>query len=467
MELRADQMKSAAPEGVDYRFAFSVVTSIFFAWGFITALNDILIPYLKDAFDLTIFQATLVQFAFFGAYFIGSVVYFAISSLFGDPIAKIGYKAGIIIGLLVAALGCFLFIPAAAFSVYVFFLGALFTLGLGLTVLQIAANPYVALLGKPETAPSRLNLSQGFNSLGTTISPVIGGYLIFTVFHVEDAGGADGVRIPYLALCGAFLLLALIIASVKLPRVVSENQSDRKGEALKYNNLVFGIGAIFCYVGAEVAIGSLLINFTILPDVLGITETEASALLALYWGGAMVGRFTGAVAMSDAFSFVKKLIMMPLIVIALYVVITLIAGLTFQETTPFLFFAALNVTVALFCRGVPQQTLLFFAAIAAGLLVTGVMTSGATAFWAFTAIGLFNSIMWSNIFTLSIAGLGEDTSQGSSLLVMAILGGAVVPPVQGFLADATSLQTSFLLPVVCYAYIMFYGAFGYRPVKRG
>ena len=466
MELSAEHAKSAGSGSNSYRFAFSVVTSIFFAWGFITALNDILIPYLKEAFALSIFQATLVQFAFFGAYFIGSVIYFAVSSLFGDPIAKIGYKAGIVIGLLMAALGCLLFVPAASFGVYGFFLGALFTLGLGLTVLQIAANPYVALLGKPETASSRLNLSQGFNSLGTTISPVIGGYLIFTVFHVEDGGGADGVRIPYLALCGAFLLLALIISLVKLPQIAGEERSDQKGEALKHNNLLFGIGAIFCYVGAEVAIGSLLINFTILPEILGIEETEASALLALYWGGAMVGRFTGAVAMSDAFPFSRKILLMPTIVISLYCIITLIAGLSFQETSPFLIFATLNVVVALLCQGVPQRTLLFFAAIAACLLVVGVSTSGVTAFWAFTAIGLFNSIMWSNIFTLAIAGLGKDTSQGSSLLVMAILGGAIIPPVQGMLADTTLLQTSFLLPVVCYAYIMFYGAFGYQPVKR-
>lgn len=452
----------------NFLFAFSVVTSIFFAWGFITALNDILIPYLRTAFELSIFQATLVQLAFFGAYFIGSAIYFIISSTIGDPIAKIGYKNGIIVGLIVAALGCSLFIPASQFGIYAFFLGALFTLGLGLTVLQIAANPYVALLGKPELASSRLNLSQGFNSLATTIAPVVGGYLIFSVFHVEESGGAEGVRIPYMMLAGAFLLLALIISFTKLPRIkTSEDKKSAGGnEALKYNNLVYGIGAIFCYVGAEVAIGSLLINFTILPDILGIEEAEAAKLLALYWGGAMVGRFTGAVAMSESFGFAQKLGMMTIIAIALYALITVIAGLHFTETLPFLGFAALNVGVALASRGKPNVILVYFSIVAAILLVIGVLTKGQIAFWTITAIGLFNSIMWSNIFTLSIAGLGNNTSQASSLLVMAILGGALVPPLQGLVADATSLQVSFLLPVICYAYLLFYGLFGYKPVRR-
>ena len=468
MDLDTNNIASNSGKKNNYLFAFSVVTSIFFAWGFITALNDILIPYLRTAFELTIFQATLVQFAFFGAYFIGSVIYFIISSTLGDPIGKIGYKNGIIVGLIIAAIGCALFIPASQLGVYAFFLGALFTLGLGLTVLQIAANPYVALLGAPETASSRLNLSQGFNSLATTISPVIGGYLIFSVFHVEETGGAEGVRIPYMMLTGAFLFLALVISFTKLPRINNDDDEASGGgnEALKYNNLVFGIGAIFCYVGAEVAIGSLLINFTILPQILGVEEPEAAKLLALYWGGAMVGRFTGAVAMSEDLGDVQKVALMSIIAVALYGLITLIAGLHFSETLPFLGFAALNVLIALASRGLPNVILVYFSIAAAVLLAVGVMTTGHVAFWAITAIGLFNSIMWSNIFTLSISGLGKNTSQGSSLLVMAILGGALVPPLQGLVADATTLQVSFLMPILCYAYILFFGLVGYKPVRR-
>lgn len=450
-----------------YVFSLSALTALFFAWGFITALNDVLIPYLRNVFELTTFQSTLVQFAFFGAYFVGSVVYFMISSTRGDPIARIGYKNGIIIGLLIAVAGCLLFIPAASYRMYAFFLVALFTLGLGLTLLQIAANPYVALLGKPETASARLNLSQGFNSFGTTIAPVIGGYLIFEYFF-SDSGGADSVKVPYAVLAGAFALLALAIKTVRLPHMEAQGPEEptRGGAALRYNNLVYGIAAIFCYVGAEVAIGSLLINYTILPDILGTDEAAASKLLALYWGGAMVGRFIGSIAMGDMASATKKLVSMIAVAIVLYGLISMVTGLPVAETYPFLPFAAVNILVALLCRGLPARTLFSFAAIAASLLVIGVVTKGAVAFWAITAIGLFNSIMWSNIFTLSIAGLGKDTSQGSSLLVMAILGGALVPPMQGLIADHYGLQASFLFPVLCYAYIMFFGLKGYKPAKR-
>ncbi|TRX53360.1 sugar MFS transporter [Fulvivirga sp. M361] len=452
----------------NYAYPLGILTSLFFAWGFITALNDVLIPYLKNVFELTIFQSTLVQFAFFGAYFIGSVVYFLISTVKGDPIAKIGYKNGIILGLIVAALGCFLFFPAAEFRSYGFFLFALFTLGLGLTLLQIAANPYVALLGRPETASSRLNLSQGFNSFGTTISPVIGGYLIFEYFQA-DTSGADSVKLPYIFLAASFLLLAVMIRFVKLPTLMEEQETGKTevgGSALKYNNLVYGIGAIFCYVGAEVAIGSLLVNFLGLKEILGIGESEASNLLALYWGGAMVGRFVGSISMSDSIVGIKKIGAMVLVSMVLYVMITFVSGFTFQETYPFLICVAVNIILSIVGKGLPARTLFLFALSAAVLLVVGVVTKGNIAMWAILGIGLFNSIMWSNIFTLSIAGLGKDTSQGSSLLVMAILGGALIPPIQGAIADVAGLQTSFLFPVVCYVYLMFFGLKGYKPLKR-
>lgn len=452
----------------NYTYPLSILTSLFFAWGFITALNDILIPYLKNVFELTIFQSTLVQSAFFGAYFIGSLVYFIISTTKGDPIAKIGYKNGIIYGLVIAAVGCFLFFPAAEFRSYGFFLFALFTLGLGLTLLQIAANPYVALLGRPETASSRLNLSQGFNSFGTTISPVIGGYLIFEYFHA-DTGGADSVTVPYVVLASCFLLLAVMIRFVKLPKITGGDDSDlepKGGVALKYNNLVYGIGAIFCYVGAEVAIGSLIVNFLGLPEILGVEEAEASKLLALYWGGAMTGRFVGSIAMSDSMAGLKKIGAMIVVALVLYAVISAVAGLSLAESYPFLIFVAINIILSLVSKGLPARTLFLFSLAASVLLVIGVLSNGSIAMWTILAVGLFNSIMWSNIFTLSIAGLEKYTSQGSSLLVMAILGGGLVPPIQGALADIIGLQASFLFPVLCYAYLMFFGLYGYKPVKR-
>lgn len=455
--------------GHSTRFALGVITTLFFAWGFITVLNDVLIPHLKGVFSLTLFQATLIQFAFFGAYFIGALVYFLVSLTWGDPIARIGYKNGVVAGLVVAALGCILFVPAATVLSYPLFLGALFVLGLGLTLLQIAANPYVALLGKPETASARLNLAQGFNSLGTTISPIIGGYLIFTVFHAGD-GSADSVKMPYVMLAAAFAALAGIMLLIKLPKVTDESEDISVGEghsALRHSNLVWGIGAIFCYVGAEVAIGSLLINFAILPEILGGTEASASKFLALYWGGAMTGRFVGAIGMSDLKNQATKIAAMIAVALGLYTMITLVAGLSFANTAPFLVFVALNIAVSLMVRGNPSRTLAAFAGIASALIVAATFSTGNLAFWFLVAIGLFNSIMWSNIFTLAIAGLGKATSQGSSLLVMAILGGALVPPLQGLIADEVGLHSSFLVLLIFYGYIIFFGLKGYEPKLRG
>lgn len=447
----------------NYTFPLIILTTLFFAWGFITALNDILIPYLRQVFDLTTFQSTLIQMAFFGAYFVGSVVYFLISSVYGDPIARIGYKNGIIAGLVVSAAGCLLFLPAISFHVYGFFLGALFTLGLGLTLLQITSNPYVALLGPEESAPARLNLSQGFNSFGTTISPVIGGFLIFEYFHTESAG-AESVRLPYVFLALGFLLLAVMIKFVKLPRVTEEDLSGEKGVSIfSYPNLVFGIGAIFFYVGGEVAIGSLLVNFLGLPEIAGLEEVSASKLLALYWGGAMIGRFVGSISMNEELDKSKKIIYMLIAAVGGYALITYLSGLGLVGSLPFIGFLVLQMALFYLAKGKANRVLFIFSLTVIALLFIGVFTDGVVAMWSVVSIGLFNSIMWSNIFTLSIAGLGGNTSKGSSLLVMAILGGALVPPAQGLIADSFGLHLSFLLPVICYAYLAFFGMKGYQP----
>ena len=450
----------------NYTYPLAILTILFFVWGFITALNDVLIPYLKKAFDLDYTQSLQVQFAFFGAYFVGSFFYFLISSASGDPIAKIGYKNGLIIGLLTSAVGCGLFYPAAELEIYAFFLGALFTLGLGLTLLQISANPYVTLLGKPETASSRLNLSQGFNSLGTTIAPSLGGFLIFDYFF-SDAEGVTAVKPVYVFLAITFVLLAVMIRFAKLPKMVNSGSGAvKKGTpALRYKNLVFGIIAIFCYVGAEVAIGSLLINFMGLGEIMGLEEAEASNFLSLYWGGAMIGRFIGTISMSNQGSWSKKILLMVAVSAALYFIVTLVSTLSFQETLPILGFVAVNLVLSVISKGMPERTLAVFALVAVALLIVGVVQQGEVAMWAILAIGLFNSIMFSNIFALSVSGLGEDTSQGSSLLVMAIVGGALIPQLQAFVADKYDLQISFLIPVVCYFYLAFFGFVGYKPKK--
>jgi len=452
-----------------YKSAFAVLTLLFFMWGFITCLNDILIPYLREIFELSYFQAMLIQFAFFGAYFIGSVIYFFISMTYGDPISKMGYKNGIIIGLIIAAGGCALFIPAAEYLIYGFFLGALFCLGIGLTVLQIAANPYVAILGSSKTASSRLNLAQGFNSFGYTIAPVIGGYLIFNFFGGADVIGADALRIPYLGLSVLFLLLALVIKVTDLP-VFTHGESVEKGAgALRYRHLVLGMIAIFMYVGGEVTVGSLLVNFFGLPEIAGLNETEASAFLSFYWGGAMIGRFLGAISLSNI-DHGKKFGLMAVVAIAAFAIIYgvtyLNTGISIMEVSPFIGFILLNLLAFKFGKSNPGRTLAIFSGVVMVLLVLVIITTGKVSFWCVIAIGLFNSIMWSNVFTLAINGLGKYTSQGSSLLVMAILGGALVPLLQGAIADAVGIQMSFALPIVCYIFILYYGIWGHKPTEN-
>ena len=317
------------------KFPFAVVTTLFFIWGFITCMNDILIPYLKGVFLLNFAEAMLVQSAFFIAYFIGSLTYFLISASGGDPINKIGYKNGMIIGLVTAALGLALFYPAAQFHLYGFFLAALFILGLGFTVLQIAANPYVAILGPPETASGRLNLAQGFNSLGTTIAPVIGGYLIFEVFS-KGATGADAVKTPYLIFAGIALLVAIVISFVNLPGFTNHEKVENPAGALQFPQLWLGIIAVFMYVGGEVSVGSMMTNFIGLNEIANLPPARASVFVALYWGGAMIGRFTGAAALSNLSRNMKVLLafLIPVLVYPFLVLIFYIKGFEIAEALP-------------------------------------------------------------------------------------------------------------------------------------
>ncbi|MBS4014422.1 MAG: sugar MFS transporter [Bacteroidetes bacterium] len=464
-----------------YRGSFMLITVLFFMWGFITCMNDILIPYMKKIFELNYAQAMLVQFAFFGAYFIGSVIYFIISSLIGDPIQKIGYKKGIVIGLLISAIACFMFYPAAQIQVYNFFLAALFILGLGFTMLQIAANPYVAILGTPETASSRLNLSQGFNSFGTTIAPIIGGYLVFHFFAghgtplldklgqqiLTDTGltmSAAGVQIPYIIFGSVFVLLAIIFMFAKLPSLQTGEHIEKGAKALKYSQLSFGIIAIFFYVGSEVSIGSTIINY--LNELLGYPEMEAKIYLAFYWGGAMIGRFIGAVSLGSFTAKTRQFLLMMLIAIIGFLVIYgasyLESKISIKLVLPFFILIALNLIGFVIGKNLPARTLTVFSFFIIALLITTVFSDGKVALWAIIGVGLFNSIMWSNIFTLAIHGLGKHTSQGSSLLVMAILGGALLPLLQGAVADITGLQTSYLILIIPYLYLAFYGWRGYK-----
>jgi len=412
MAVTTPSTAQASGDGQNHSFALTSLTFLFFIWGFITCLNDILIPHLKGIFDLTYTQASLVQFCFFGAYFI-------VSLPAGWFVRRAGYQRGIVVGLLIAASGCVLFYPAAATQTYEMFLGALFVLASGITLLQVSANPYVTALGNAETASSRLTMTQAFNSLGTTIAPYFGAMLILG--GVTAAVGtpeyklqeAESVQLPYLMLAGALMLMALVFAYLKLPRVTEHEDNQMvnadPGSAWQYSHLVLGALGIFVYVGGEVSIGSYLVSFMHQPEVAGLDEVTAGKYLSYYWGGAMVGRFIGAVVMQK----------------------------------------------------VPAGKVLAFNAVMAALLVLfAIVSSGPIAMWALLAVGLFNSIMFPTIFSLAVTGLGRYTSNGSGVLCAAIVGGAIVPVLQGVLADAIGLQLSFIIPVLCYAYICFYGLRG-------
>ncbi|AWW29196.1 MFS transporter [Echinicola strongylocentroti] len=446
--------------GQQYMGPLFLVTMLFFMWGFITCMNDILIPHLQQVFTLQNWQAMLIQTAFFGAYFFISLGYYLISITKGDPIGRIGYKNGIILGLVISAVGCLFFYPAASLVSFGFFLFALFVLASGITILQIAANPYVTILGKPSGASSRLNMTQAFNSLGTTIAPLIGGYLIFgTIGEVEIS--ADSVKMPYVALAVTLLLIALIFKLFKLPEIGSQGVIISDSGALKHRHLFLGIGAIFAYVGGEVTVGSNLINFARLPEIAGLDEAEASHYLALFWGGAMVGRFFGAVALADFKKNLNRFLIIGGITAISYLTIHYVYG--GEMALYALAFIALNILVIIIGQFIPNRTLWLFGITGIALLIIGILTAGQLALWSIVALGLFNSIMFPTIFSLAIKGLGKYTAQASSLLVMAIVGGAIVPLLQGLMADLTgSVQLSFIVPLACYLYIVFYGVKGYR-----
>ncbi len=469
--------------GQTYRASFAIMTTLFFMWGFMTVFNDILIPQFKEAFTLNYFQAMLVQFAFFGAYFIGSLLYFIISATTGDPIAKIGYKNGIVIGLLVSATGSAIFWPAASAASYPMFLAGLFVVGLGFAMLQITANPYVTILGPERTASSRLNLAQGFNSIGTTIGPLIGGFLIFQYFAKTGAHGADSVKVPYLAFCAVFLVLAVIFYFIHLPHI-GEGKIERGAGALAYPHVVLGVIAIFMYVGGEVSVGSAIINFLHLPTVAGLTAVEGSKYVALYWGGLMIGRFMGAVELSEMKKLNKQvlLVVIPLLACLLLWVaksfpmddlqghsIQEIGALwgeqfranwaVFQNYLPFI---GLCWLLFQFSRALAGRTLMIFSLTVVALLLTAILVGGKIAMWCVVSVGLFTSIGWSNTFSLALEGTGIHKSQVSSLLVMAILGGALLPPLQGFIADHAGLELSFIVPLVAYTYVAFYGWKGHK-----
>lgn len=460
-----------------------IVTLLFFMWGFITCMNDILIPKFKAVFQLSGTEALLVQSAFFGAFFIISLIYFLLSVSGNDLIAKYGYKKAIIVGLIVCAVGCLGFLPAAEAESYNLFLGSLFVLASGVTILQMGANPYVTLLGKPDGASSRLNMTQAFNSLGTTVAPIVGGILIFSCLPEENP--LDSVTMPYIALALTLIGLAVLIFFAKLPVVTgSDSGIPQKGKgAIAYQHLVLGVVCIFMYVGGEVSIGSTIINFLGLDNIAGLENEEADKYLAVYWGGAMIGRFFAAIFLNESTVVKEKIgsvlgilgfgILLAFFLTNKELILSFIIPpchgakeLAWDFNSAFIFIGVVIANIVAFVIGKKKAgfTLGIFSVIVCGLLAFAIIGNGVPAMWAILVIGLFNSIMFPTIFSLAIRGLGIDTSQGSSLLVMAIVGGALVPILQGLVWDGTkSLQLSFIVPLVCYVYIAFYGFVGSKP----
>lgn len=453
-----DNPQITTGKGANYRGSFAIMTSLFFLWGFMTVFNDILIPRFKEAFTLTYFQAMLVQFAFFGAYFIGSLLYFIISITTGDPIAKLGYKNGVVIGLLIAATGAGIFWPAATAMSYSMFLAGLFIVGLGFAMLQIAANPYVTILGPEKTASARLNLAQAFNSVGTTIGPLIGGWLIFQYFAKTNAHGADSVKVPYLAFTIIFMLLAVVFFFIHLPHI-GEGKVDRGAGVLKHPHVLLGVLAIFMYVGGEVAVGSSIINFLGEKNVAGLDPVEASQYVSLFWGGMLIGRFMGAVELSEMKARTKQIF---LAAIPLGGFLILWATRGWDVVLCYLPFLVLCWALFQLGKALAGRTLMIFGATIVALLLVAILVGGKTAMWCVIGVGLFTSIGWPNIFSLALDGMGVLKSQVSSLLVMAVLGGAILPPVQGWVADHSNIQLAFIVPLIAYAYVAFYGAVGHR-----
>jgi FHS family L-fucose permease-like MFS transporter len=420
--------------------AFIFLTTLFFLWGFITVLVDSLVPRLKDVFEMSYAKTVLVQFAFFVAFFVFSLPA-------GFLLSKIGYKKGIILGLLTMALGCLLFYPAAAFRAFPVFLIGYFTLAGGITILQVAANPYVALLGSEAGASSRLNLSQAFNSLGTTIAPVVGALFLLSdsvktsqeiavLSEIEKSNyyvaEAATVQTPFVLIALSIVLLALIFSFIKLPKVMQESPKGGYLKLLKNKFMLMGALGIFVYVGAEVAIGSFLVNYFSDMNLAAVilqnetmmqiantiantfnrtfTNADPKSLLGIfvifYWGGAMIGRFVGA--------YLTKIM-------------------------------------------TPGKVLTIFASVAIVMILISISSSGLISMWSILAVGLFNSIMFPTIFTLSLEGLGDLKAQASGLLCMAIVGGAIIPFIFGSVIDGFGFKIAFILTIVCYGYILYFG----------
>jgi FHS family L-fucose permease-like MFS transporter len=443
---------------------FGTLISVFFFWGFVAASNGILIPLFKEKMSLTQFQAQLVDLAFYIAYFVGAILYFIVARIWGqDPLNKIGYKNGIVYGLLFSAIGAFIFYPAAESGSYALFLTALFVVGLGFSLQQTAGQPYAIAMGDPSTGAQRLNLAGGINNFGTTLGPVVVSLAIFgsvkesAVQEAAAQASLQDVKTPYLILGLAFILVALIFRFAKLPTVKNDEKIEKGFGALKYPQLVLGMVAIFVYVGVEVSIASNLGEY--LNQKENLDSSQIAHWISLFWASMMIGRWTGAVSAFNPSKTWKPIliVLVPFFAFGVYMLINYIRGINvFNEMYPYAICIAVMIITYFMSQDKPAKMQLIYSVLGGVAMLIGLFTTGKVALFAFISGGLFCSVMWPCIFNLAVAGLGKYTSQGSAFLIMMILGGAVIPPLQGAIADMIGIQESYWIAFACFVYLAWF-----------
>ena len=444
-----------------------ILISVFFFWGFVAASNDILIPVFKEKLNLEQWQSQMISFAFYVAYTIGSLIYVLLSKANGgDILNKIGYKNGIALGLVISACGTLLFYPAAQLTSFPLMISGLFIVGLGFSLQQTAANPLVITIGDSKKGAQRLSLAGGVNNFGTTIGPLLVSYAIFgSLGEGVKLESIEAVKIPYLILGAAFILAAIIFKMSSLPNkiehaeeIASTANTERKS-ALKYPQLVLGMIAIFLYVGVEVSTASNLPEF--MKQHLNLTTNHVAPYVSLFWASLMVGRWTGSVGAFNLKAGAQKILQffMPYLAFGIFLLVNKIAN---HDLTPFYLYVFVIVAMVIgdvLSKGNPARQLLLFSVMGILALLIGIFADGMVSVYAFISVGLFCSTLWPCIFTLAIAGLGKFTNQGSSFLIMMIMGGGFISLLQGWLAgnNLLGIQFSYLVGVVCFAYLAFYG----------
>jgi FHS family L-fucose permease-like MFS transporter len=450
---------------------FGTLISVFFFWGFVAASNDILIPVFKKAFSLSQAQSQLVSFAFYVAYTVGSIIYFVISKALGeDVLNKIGYKNGIAIGLIISAIGTLLFYPAANDRSFTLMITGLFIVGLGFSLQQIAANPLAIVIGDPKTGSQRLNMAGGVNNFGTTIGPLLVSFAIFgSIASGSTEASIESVKTPYLVLGVAFLLVAVFFKFSSIPNkidldAVAEKEATadskvlHKSSVFQYPQLVLGMIGIFVYVGVEVSTASNLPEY--MKQHLNLPTNQVAPYISLYWASLMMGRWTGAVGAFDVSMGTKKILnfLMPYLAFGVFLTVNAIAQHDISSFYIYAFVIIAMIIGDILSKGNPARMLLIFSSMGITALCIGMLTSGMTSVFAFTSVGLFCSTLWPCIFTLAIAGLGKHTNQGSSLLIMMIMGGGIISVVQGLVAadNLLGIQYSYVVGVACFAYLAFY-----------